>query len=353
MKVLHVITSLRTGGAEKLMVDLLPRFRSMGVKTDLCVFDGARTPFYEELEAKGIKIIPLGKNVYSPMNAVRLMRLMKKYDVVHSHNTACQYYVALAGFFTSCKLFTTEHNATNRRRCTVWKVVDRWMYGQYDKVVCISEQVRDNLLRHIGDDFCNKCVLIYNGIDLEHFVNKGVCEEMEHEHKIIIMVSAFRIQKDQKTLIKAIAIMPENYQLLLVGGGEGVLIEECKSLVKELSMDYRVKFMGVRMDVVALLQRADVAVMSSHYEGFSLSSVEAMACGKPLIASDVDGLREIVGGYGVLFPHGNHESLASSIKCLCEDEAYRAEVVSRCVARANMFDINMMADKYMNLYYAL
>ena len=58
MKILHVITSLRTGGAEKLMVDMLPRMKALGVEVDLCVFDGVRTPFYEELEKKGVKIIP-------------------------------------------------------------------------------------------------------------------------------------------------------------------------------------------------------------------------------------------------------------------------------------------------------
>ena len=50
MKILHVITSLRTGGAEKLMVDLLPRMKAEGLEIDLCVFDGVRTPFYEEME---------------------------------------------------------------------------------------------------------------------------------------------------------------------------------------------------------------------------------------------------------------------------------------------------------------
>ena len=132
MKILHVITSLRTGGAEKLMVDMLPRIKALGVEVDLCVFDGVRTPFYEELEKKGLKIIPFGTSVYSPLNILRLLKLMRKYDVVHTHNTACQYYAAIAGLWTKCKKITTEHNTTNRRRQKRgWLFWDRWMYGTY------------------------------------------------------------------------------------------------------------------------------------------------------------------------------------------------------------------------------
>ena len=97
MKILHVITSLRTGGAEKLMVDLLPRMKERGHEVDLCVFDGVRTPFYEELEHRGVKVIPLGHSVYSPLNIGKLIKLMQGYDIVHTHNTACQYVEMVGG----------------------------------------------------------------------------------------------------------------------------------------------------------------------------------------------------------------------------------------------------------------
>ena len=139
MKILHVITSLRTGGAEKLMVDLLPRMKERGHEVDLCVFDGVRTPFYEELEHRGVKVIPLGNSVYSPLNIGKLVKLMRGYDIVHSHNTACQYFVAIASLFVQCSIFTTEHNTSNRRRNGWWRMLDRWMYGRYEKVICISE----------------------------------------------------------------------------------------------------------------------------------------------------------------------------------------------------------------------
>lgn len=92
MKILHVITSLRTGGAEKLMVDLLPRLKAKGFDVDLLLFDGTDTPFRREIEAKGIRVFDMGVggSVYSPAKLFKLLTYLKKYDVVHTHNTACQ-----------------------------------------------------------------------------------------------------------------------------------------------------------------------------------------------------------------------------------------------------------------------
>ena len=350
MKILHVITSLRTGGAEKLMVDLLPRMQREGHEVDLCVFDGVRTPFYEELEKCGVKVIPLGHSVYSPSHIQKLRRLMRGYDVVHTHNTACQYYVALASLFVSCRCFTTEHNTTNRRRNAAWRMLDRWMYGRYEKIVCISELTQTNLIRHVGKWVANKCVVIFNGIDLGRFGIRDVSQSRADNQFVVLMVSAFREQKDQKTLIRAMQWLPQKYALKLAGGGEKRLIAECKDLATTFGVEGRVEFLGVRTDVPMLLQEVDVVVLSSHYEGLSLSSLEGMASGKPFIASDVEGLRDIVGGYGMLFPHGDDKALADAVRQMCEDENARNSVVRKCLERVRMFDINVMTTQYLDLY---
>lgn len=348
MRILHVITSLRIGGAEKLMIDLLPRLKERNTEVDLCVFDGVRTLFYEELEKKGIKIYALSHSAYSLVNLLKLIRLIQNYDIIHSHNTACQYYVSIASLFAACRVFTTEHNTTNRRRGKWWRMVDKWMYGRYDKIVCISDLVKDNLCRHIGAEYVKKCVVIHNGIDVKKFMVRG--GRPVKSDKTVLMVSAFRKQKDQKTLIKAMSLLPSSYQLQLAGTGEECLIEDCKNLVKELGLAEKVMFLGMRMDVTTLFEAANVIVLSSHYEGLSLSSLEGMASGRPFIASDVDGLRDIVGGYGVLFSHKDYQALANEIKKLCEDEDYANKVTGRCQERAKMFDVSIMVEKYTDLY---
>ena len=90
--------------------------------------------------------------------------------------------------------------------------------------------------------------------------------------------------------------------------------------------------------------------MSSHREGLSLSNVEGMSSGNPFVASDVEGLREVTKGYGVLFPHGDDMALADVILKLTTDEDYRAEVVKRCKERAMQYDISTMAENYNNVY---
>ena len=118
-------------------------------------------------------------------------------------------------------------------------------------------------------------------------------------------------------------------------------------------MKHRVKFWGNRTDVANILHTADVVCMSSHYEGLSLSNIEGMSSGRPFVASDVDGLREVTKDYGVLFPHGDAEALANVIRKLHDDKAYYDEVAEKCYQRALMFDIKVMMDKYEDVYKSL
>lgn len=349
-KILHVITSLRIGGAEKLMVDLLPRLQDLGLEVDLCVFDGIRTAFYQELENSGVRIIPMreGGSVYDPRNIFALIRIIKGYDIVHTHNTAPQLFAAIASVFCpKTTLITTEHNTSNRRRGRWYlKPGDMWMYKQYKSIICISDQARENLEQYIGES--QKIVTIYNGIDLSRFQRVTPQEKRTDDKKVITMVAAFRAQKDQKTLIKAFDLLPDDYILQLVGDGE--LRKVTEDFASHFPSSDRIIFMGNRSDVPEILCNSDVVVLSSHYEGLSLSSLEGMACGRPFIASDVDGLHEIVNGYGILFPHEDEEALATTIQKLLEDKTSADCIAKKCQERARQFDIQLMAERYNTIY---
>lgn len=351
MKILHVITSLRTGGAEKLMVDLLPRLRDLSNEVELLLFDGTRTPFYEELKNMGITIhhLAIEGNVYNPLNIFRLREYLKNYDIIHTHNTACQYFVPLAKILSraKCKLFTTEHNTFNRRRTIFgWKYIDKFIYSQYKSIISISKKTTDNLIAFIGNKYIIRT--IENGVDLSKF-NFLSPANFSSKNKIITMIAGFRKQKDQDTLISAISLLPQEYRLWLVGDGERRTILE--DLVTELNLGNRVKFLGIKSDIPQILEKSHIVVLSSHWEGLSLSSVEGMASGRPFVASDVDGLREVVGGHGVLFPHQDAKALANEIKSLCENRNKYNEVSLACQEKAKQYDINIMAKKYNNLYY--
>ena len=356
MRILHVITSLRTGGAEKLMVDLLPRLKAKGHEVDLLLFDGTDTPFRRAAEEAGIKVLHLGKggSVYSPLRLLKLIPYLKKYDIIHTHNTAPQLFAAIGSIFNSATLYTTEHNTSNRRRSWKWyAAVDRWMYSRYRKVICISQKAEDNLREFIGESKA-EILTINNGVDVSRYASAGASPELEliaPGSRKIIMVAGFRWEKDQDTLIKAMTQLPDDFHLFLVG--DGVRRPELEALIQGLSLGYRIHLLGLRTDVPNLLHAADYVVMSSHFEGLSLSSVEGMSVGKPFLASDVDGLREVVKGYGILFEHQNEQDLARKILHLDESRESYTEVANACNRRAGEFDISKMVEGYSNTYNSL
>lgn len=359
MRILHVITTLDTGGAEHLMVDLLPRLNAMGHQAELLLFNGVETPFKAELRQKGVTIHELMNvsgnarhtEVYNPMNVMRLRRFLKGYDIIHTHNTACQLYVPLAKLSTRSKalLITTEHNTTNSRRELWWyKPLDKWMYRKYAHVVCIGDKALENLEQYLGSG-CHAST-IYNGVDTKRFHHQ--IKDISGKNRFIItMVAAFRPQKDHETLLRSFTHLPGNYHLQLVGHGDR--IDEMKELCHGLGLDDKVSFLGARMDVPDILEQSDVVVLSSHWEGLSLSSIEGLASGRPFVASDVEGLHEVVGGAGILFPEGDDQALADAIMKLCENPDDYRQVAEACQEKAKSFDISVMAGAYMNLYESL
>ena len=352
MKILQVITSLYTGGAEKLIVDMVPLYKKRGYQVDVLLFDGTDTSFKKQLIEKGISVFSLskGENVYNPWFIFKLLPYLKKYDIVHTHNTACQLFAAVGSVLCSVVLATTEHTTTNRRRDWWWyKPIDKWMYKQYQSIICISDKAKENLCVYLGTN--NRIQTIYNGIDCELYQIAEEHLDWKKDKIIITMVAGFRYQKDQDTLIRALGYLPSKYHLWLVGDGERRSILE--NLVCEESLENRVTFWGIRSDVPQILKSSDIIVMSSHWEGLSLSSLEGMSVGKPFIASDVDGLHEIVSGYGLLFPHGNAKALAEEIVHLMSDKDYYHQIAERCMQRASQFDIHKTVDGYLRIYQSL
>ena len=353
MRILHVITSLRTGGAEHLMVDLLPRLRDLGNEVELLLFDGIKTSFYHQLQQKGITIHSLGEggNVYRLGNIFKLIRFIGKYDIIHTHNTACQLFVPIARALShsNVKLVTTEHSATNRRRGKWYlKPIEKWLYNRYSYIICISDQPAENLRKHIGAK--DSIVVVNNGVDVTKFLYP-IKDVSKKESFLITQVSSFNDAKDQDTLIRAMTKLPDNYRLQLAG--DGARRPKVEELTRDLGVSNRVDFLGIRTDVPKLLQESDINVLSSHWEGLSLSSIEGMASGRPFIASDVDGLREIVKDNGILFPHGDYKALALAIRELCENPQYYHDVAERCQAKAKQYDISVMANNYNELYKSL
>lgn len=356
MHILHVITRLLPGGAEKLMTDLLPRLRDKGHDVELLVFDGTPAPFLEQVKAAGIPvhISAVGVNVYHPRHLLPLYRLMARFDIIHTHNTAPQFFAAVLHPLHRKMVFcTTEHNTSNRRRNLWWcKPLDRWMYRAYDAIICVSDQAERNLRTYLNrsDD---RILTIYNGVDTRIFasIETPASLRVESRRWVVLMVGRLVPQKDQDTLIRAMAQLPDDFELWLAG--DGPRRPELEALARNEGVADRVKFLGFRTDVPQLLKAAYIVAMSSHFEGLSLANVEGMAAGRPFVASDVDGLREVTQGAGVLFPHEDAAALAGELRRLAEDRDYYADVAGRCARRAAEYDISKTVDQYDELYKAI
>lgn len=362
MKILFVITSLRNGGAEHLVADLLPRIQDEGHKIELALFDASPTPLSRRLANSGIKIHNFGKGawqMWNPLHILKLRRIIKtgNYDIVHSHNSPAQILIALAGVKKWCKFVTTEHNTSNKRRGTWWgNMIDRRVYAAYHHVVCVSEQTKQNLLNHVHID-PDKVTIIPNGVDILQFRSpapEGYANDIPSVtpgSKIIFMAGAFRKQKDQQTLIRAMKHLPDNFMLWLAGGW--ILRKECEKLCNDLGISDRVVFLGERSDIPELLQRADIVALSSHYEGMSLSAIECMASGKPFIASNVPGIREMAENAALLVPEGNDIAWADAIFQITNNQMLADEIVKNCSERVMNFDIKKTLKAHLILYESL
>ena len=356
MRLLHITTSLHTGGAETLIVNLMPRFKALGYEVGVVVFNAERTPLMERLEKEcpECKIYCLGHSYYNPWYIAKLIRIMRHYDIVHTHNSSPQLFAAIANIFCRKKLVTTEHSTNNRKREKggIFCLVDKWMYRRHNNVICISEIAEKKLREYLGNTDGQHVCTINNGVDVETFHNSEPLPELKTEKFVAVMVAGFREAKDQDTLIRAMSLLPkEQYELWLVG--DGVRRGELQNLVRDLNLQSYVKFLGLRTDVPNVLKSADVVVMSSHWEGLSLSNVEGMSVGKPFVASDVNGLREVTKDYGILFPHEDEKALAETIIKLHDDKYYYKQVANKCYERACQFDIKTMVEAYSNIYLSL
>lgn len=310
-----------------------------------------------ELEETGCRIYKLGKGFYNLSYIPKLRKIMREYDIIHTHNSSPQLFAAIANIGLGKTLITTEHSTNNRKReHPMFSFVDKWMYGKYAKVVTISRIAEDKLCNYLGistnqtsDSLRDKITTINNGVDVNAFYHAESLPEMAHRGKFVtVMVAGFREAKDQETVIRAIAQLPDEYELWLVG--DGVRRLEIEAEVVKQNVKGRVKLLGIRSDVPQMLKSADVIVMSSHWEGLSLSNIEGMSSGKPFVASEVNGLKEVTAGYGILFPHGDAEALAGIIRKLHDDSAYYRQVAERCYQRALQYDIRKMVDAYEQLY---
>lgn len=364
MKVLHIINNLGSGGAEKLLEDLIPLMNKMeNVEADILLLTDEKNVFYDTVISKGVKVdVVKYRNMYDVRNIFEIKKYIVDggYDIVHSHIFPTQYWVALSRVFLrnkKVKFVTTEHSTHNRRREKLYfRPVDKLIYSQYDSIISITEKTRDNLIDWIDPKRKNldKHIVIENGVDIEKikvalpYKKSELIEGINENTKLICMVGRFSEAKDQPTLIRAVSKLSGDIHLVLVG--EGPLMGDNKKLAEELGISDRVHFLGFRQDIPRILKTVDIVVLSSHWEGLSLASIEGLASGKPFIASRVPGLEEVVKSAGILFEQGDEIALVEIINRLFSDKVKYDEISNKCIIESRMYSIKNMMINVLNVY---
>lgn len=350
MKILHVINTLKTGGAEKLLADIVPLLKEKGHDVDVYVFDGSDTTFKRHLEAKGVKIISYKENcnVYNPLIIIDLIRVLGRYDIVHAHNTSPQFFCAISSLFKKMTLITTEHSTSNRRRNhKIFKIIDKWVYSRYKRIIAISKNTKKLLAEYIPS--LNKIEVIYNGIELDKYSHLITNKNESPKKFIITMIAGFRYQKDHETPIKALSYLnKDEYEMWYVGDGNEK--DKIVRMIKEFGVEDQVKLLGKRDDIPSIINKSDVIIQISHIEGFGLAAVEGMASKKPVIATDIPGLNEVVDGAGILVEHRDEVNLAKEIEKLAKNKEHYRIIAEKCYERASLFDIHKTVSNYLEIY---
>ena len=348
MKVLHVISSLEIGGAQRLLSDLLPIQKQQGIDVSLLVLKSEDSAFSKKVADAGVPIISLNvKSFRNPFLAFRVRKIIMRYDVVHAHLVHALYICSLAARGLKTKLVYTEHSTSNNRRGKTYvRPIEKFIYGRYDKLISISQQTQDALQDWLQSND-GRFVVINNGVDTKVFANI----HKEVIPKSLIMVSRFASSKDQETVIRAMKDLDDGVILRLVGDGEN--LEHCKQVARECGVENRVQFLGARADVAELVAESYIGIQSSNWEGFGLTAVEIMACGKPVIATNVDGLMQVVEGAGELFSVGDYKDLARIVNRILISQTLYEEMSRQSRVRAAEFCITQTAQKYTKVYKSL
>ena len=218
-------------------------------------------------------------------------------------------------------------------RSTIKKVLKK-----ADVVFAVSNALKKEILKTNVSGIENKTRLYWNSVDIDKFkINENTSFKLNFENNkpIVLFVGNIIKRKNVNVLLDAKKLAKSDYNLVIVG--DGPLLNQLKDKVKKENIS-DVYFMGARKDVENIIPCADVLVLPSFSESFGLVLIEALACGKPVIGSDVGGIKEIItSDVGLLIDPNNSENVSEAIDKMILDDKFRNNLASNARSRAKDF----------------
>lgn len=362
--ILHLIDTVETGGAETMYLKLIDRLDPSRWRSIAAVPE--RGWLYDRLEEHGIEpvLVPSDGGSFDVRYLLRLVGMLRReqVDVIQSHLLMTSVYGSVAARCCGVPLVGTLHGMVDvapddRLRGAKFRLLDR----RRNRLVFVSEALRRWFLGMSGMDPARTAV-VHNGIDLRHFRperSAAVREELGIPAGAFLVgvVGDVRPPKAYDVLLDAAAILcrrSPDFRFVVAGEAtDGELYAGLLERRRALGLEDRVTFLGYRTDVARLMNAFDVYLITSSSEGFSLSTVEAMACEVPVVATRCGGPEEIVadGVTGRLVPVGSAEAIAGAVEALREDPDARRRLARDGREHVEReFALDTMVRRYETLY---
>jgi glycosyltransferase involved in cell wall biosynthesis len=351
IKIIHIIPALDIGGAEKLLFDLVNSLNKekYEVMVATVVRGGILVKNFEEA---GIPVQIFKKKTKLGLGVLwKIYRYLRKENpqIVHTHLFGGDTWGRIAAILARTPIIvSTEHN-TNFDEKFIKRIVKKFLSYFTDKIIAVSEAVRKY---SISKDYISekKIEVIFNGINLEKFLS--ISQKEFGEPPIIGIVGRLAEQKGHKYLFESLNLLKTIPWTLWVVG-DGPKKAELERLSKDLDLRERILFLGAQENIPDILDKIDIFVLPSLWEGLGLAVIEAAAAAKPIVATNVGGIPEIIEDEktGLLVEPGNVKSLADGLErvILGEGEALVMGRAARECVREK-FGAERMVKKYEELY---
>lgn len=353
MKVILVIPTLELAGAEVMCKNLALELKKENYDVVVLSLYNRETALAKTIRENGIKVIFLDKTPGLDITMIgKLKKVFKieKPDVVHTHLDSLKYSFVAAKLAKVPQCVHTVHNLAEKEADKYTRVIYRFAFKMGKVIpVALSEEVQNSIMGVYGMDK-KHIPVIYNGIDLDACIQK---QSYANNPKIIfINVARFMYQKNHSMLINAykeLAEQADDTELWLVGKGQ--LLDEIRQQAERLHIASKVRFLGERTDVLELLNRADVFILPSLYEGMPMTIIEAMGTGLPIIATNVGGIPTMiehdVDGYLV---ECDEEELVAAMKKMCSSKERERMGKKAAEIATQRFSVKSMTEGYCQLY---
>ena len=338
------------GGSERHLLALLPALAARGhdvtfVGLDEPAWDAE--PFYERVGVPARRL-PCPRDV-DPALARRLRRTLKALepDVVHTHLVHADLYGALASLRAPWALVSTKHN-DDPFRVGAFRFAERALTRRADRVVAITDALARFCVERVGLPSAKVEVVHYGLDELPAAWGSGA---EPPEGRFLLAIARLTEQKGLDVAVRALAELPADVRLAVLG--EGPERPRLEALAEELGASDRLLLPGRVGDVAAWLRRATLVVHPVRWEGFGLALLEAMLAAKPVVATDVSSIPEIVvdGETGLLVPADDPQSLSRALLGVLQDPGRGERLGAAGRERAlREFSVDRMASGTLAVY---